>query len=113
VLVLLKILRPEVFTLAFQPLAYVLMFTWSRNMIEIQVYFVTKQAFNPINYGSLTFLISSALFLCTNFEAKSYFWTVALIAAVVFFEFVVSVLLQGSRILGIYVFSLEKRAKNE
>ncbi len=110
---LLKIVRPEVFTIAYQPLTYVLMFTWSRNMIEIQVYFVTKQSFNPFNYGTLTFLISTAIFLFTNFEAGTYFWTVTLIAAVVLSEFVVSVLLQGSRILGIYVFSLGKRVKNE
>lgn len=112
-LILLKIFRPEVYILAFKPLCYVLMFTWSRNMIEIQVYFVTKQSFNPFNYGTLTFLISSAIFLCGNFAASTYFWVVVLISAVVFFEFVVSVLLQGSKILGIHVFSLGKRSKDE
>lgn len=112
-LILLKLFRPEVYTLAFKPLCYVLMFTWSRNMIEIQVYFMTKQVFKPFNYGTLTFLISSALFLCTNFDANTYFWTIVLVSAVVFFEFVVSVLLQGSKILEIYVFSLDKRTKGE
>lgn len=112
-LILLKVFRPEVYILAFKPLCYVLMFTWSRNMIEIQVYFVTKQAFNPFNYGTLTFLISSAVFLFTNFNANTYFWTVVLISAIVFFEFVVSVLLHGSKILGIHVFLLKKRSKNE
>jgi hypothetical protein len=85
------------------------MFTWSRNMIEIQVYFVTKQTFNPFNYGTLTFLISAAIYLFLGTNPVTYFWTVVVIAALVFFEFVISVLLQGSRILCIYVFSLEKR----
>jgi hypothetical protein len=111
-LALLKLLRPDVFAVASLPLSYVLMFTWSRNMIEIQVYFVTKQVFNPFNYGTLTFLISSAIFLITGFsDPSTYFWTVVPIAAVVFFEFVTSVLLHGSKLLGIYVFSLVKRVK--
>lgn len=110
-LVLLKVMRPEVFVEAAQPLCYVLMFTWSRNMIEIQVYFVTKQVFNPFNYGTVTFLASAALFLLTPIAPLPYFWAVVLISALVFFEFVISVLLQGSKLLGIYVFSLEKRVK--
>jgi hypothetical protein len=82
-------------------------------MIEIQVYFVTKQTFNPFNYGTLTFLISSAVFFFTNVDPLNYFWGVVLVSAIVFFEFVVSVLLQGSKLLGIYVFTLKKRAKGE
>ena len=78
-------------------------------MIEIQVYFVTKQTFNPFNYGTLTFLIASAVYLVIGTNPVTYFWAVVIVSAVVFFEFVISVLLQGSRILGIRVFYLEKR----
>jgi hypothetical protein len=84
-LFLLKLLKPEVFLKASLPLSYVLMFTWSRNMIEIQVYFVTKQEFKPFNLGTLTFLISSSLFLFLNIDPITYFWVIAAISTSVFF----------------------------
>jgi hypothetical protein len=110
---MLGLFAPEVFATAASPLAYVLMFTWARNMIEIQVYFVTKQEFKPFNPGSLTFLLSSLVFLFLRVNPVTYFWIVAALSAVVFFEFVISVLQQGSSLLGIYVFSLQKRTKKE
>lgn len=75
-------------------------------MIEIQVYFVTKQKYNPFNFGSLAFIISSVLYLFLDVNAHTYYWIVVGISAIIFFEFVVSVLLQGSGLLGIRVFSL-------
>lgn len=53
-------------------------------MIEIQVYFVTKQSFNPFNYGTLSFIIPSLVFLFYEGDAVSYFWIVAFLDGVVF-----------------------------
>ncbi len=78
-------------------------------MIEIQVYFVTKQEFNPFNIGTLTFIASSIAFLFLNVNPAYYFWIATGVSACVFFEFVISVLQQGSKLLGIYIFSLQKR----
>lgn len=75
-------------------------------MIEIQVYFVTKQKFNPFNIGTLSFIIPSIIFLFLNVNPVIYYWTVTFFAALIFLEFVTSVLKQGSSLLGIKVFSL-------
>ena len=84
-LTLLKILRPEAFVEAYRPICYLLMFTWSRNMIEIQVYFVTKQVFNPFNLGTVTFLASTSLLFLLPLPITTVAWLAVLLAAGVFF----------------------------
>jgi len=91
---------------AYIPLCYSLMFSWSRNMIEIQVYFVTKQRFNPFNFGTLSFVVPAIMYLFLDFNAYNYFWGVTFFTSIVFFEFVISVLNQGANLLGIRVLSL-------
>jgi hypothetical protein len=53
-------------------------------MIEIQVYFVTRQTYNPFNYGTLSFIIPSIAFLFLDFDPNFYFWAVALLDGIVF-----------------------------
>lgn len=95
------------------PIFYLMTFSWSRNMIEIQVYFVTKQEFNPFNYGTLSFAIPTLAYLFLDVDPYTYFSIAAAISCLVFLEFVVSIFQQGSKILGIYVFRLGKREKEE
>lgn len=112
-LLLLRLGGADAYFEASLPLCYLLLFTWSRNMIEIQLYFVTKQYFNPFNLGTLTFLVSVIVYLILGGKANGFFWIATGVSGLVFFEFVISVLRQGSRIYGIYIFSLEKRVKQE
>ena len=90
------------------PFYYCLMFSWARNMILIQLSFVTKQVYSPFNAGTLGFIIPSLLFILVNTEANTYFWVVTIIQGVIFMEFVVSVIRQSAEILKIRVFSIEK-----
>ena len=90
------------------PFYYCLMFSWARNMIQIQLCFVTKQVYSPFNAGSLVFLISSLLYLFIDVKANTYFWIAALILGIVFMEFVVSVVRQSAKVLNISVFSIAK-----
>lgn len=81
-------------TIFFSPtiysLAYALLFSWSRNMIEIQVYFVTKQVFNPFNRGTLTFIVPALAypllrsFLNSPVSGEVYFSILAVVACVIF-----------------------------
>lgn len=82
-------------------------------MIEIQVYFVTKQPFNPFNLGTLSFAIPALIFLFVDVDPSKYFTVATVVAFLVFLEFVVSIFRQGSKILGIYVFKLGKREKEQ
>ena len=91
------------------PLVYVLMFTWSRNMIELQLCFVTKQRFQPFNLGTLSFLGTCLALVGFNHFGVTlgqYMWIGVIATGAIFFEFVTSVLRQGSSLLGIKVFSL-------
>jgi len=92
------------------PIYYCLMFSWARNMIQIQLCFVTKQIYNPINAGSLSFILPSLLFLIIDVDANSFFWIVAIINGIVFMEFVVSVVRQSAKVLNIQVFSITKQS---
>jgi hypothetical protein len=88
------------------PIFYSLMFSWSRNMIHIQLFYVTKQRFNPFNLGTLGFVLPSLAYLVTDLPPNAYFWGVAALSAFIFFEFVVSVAKQSASILKIQVFSI-------
>jgi len=90
---------------------YALMFSWSRNMIEIQVSFVTKQVFQPFNLGTLSMVIPSVIYIIFKPNFKNYFLFVAILTALVFFEYVISVLRQGAKILNIKIFSIKQNLK--
>lgn len=47
---------------AFYPFFYSIMFFWSRNMINIQLYHITKQKYRVFNRGTLSFLISCGFY---------------------------------------------------
>lgn len=113
IIILIQVFKPEAYIMATLPIFYLLTFSWSRNMIEIQVYFVTKQEFNPFNLGTLSFAIPALIFLFVDVDPSKYFIFATVIAFFVFLEFVVSILRQGSKILGINVFSLGKREKEQ
>lgn len=91
---------------------YSIMFMWSRNMINIQLQYITKQKYRVFNRGTLSFLILCGFYVVFHkifsIEAYTYFLLVCVIQAIVFFEFVVRVLNEGASILGIHVFSLKK-----
>ena len=54
-------------------------------MIEIQVYYVTKQRFNPFNAGTLSFIIPAFSYLWIDYNAEEYFIGVTILCAIVFF----------------------------
>jgi hypothetical protein len=78
-------------------------------MIELQLCFVTKQRFQPFNFGTLSFLVICLVLV--GFDQfgvglGQYMWIGVVATGAIFFEFVSSVLRQGSSLLGIKVFSL-------
>ena len=99
VLILTAFLKPIVYEEACYPLIYLLLFSWCRNMIHIQLCFVTKQRFDPFNLGTLSFVIPSLLFLFTNIDPTTFYLYATLLSGIIFLEFVTSVLRQGSKIL--------------
>jgi hypothetical protein len=90
------------------PLYYALMFSWARNMIQIQLCEVVKQEYKPFNIGSLSFIIASLAYLFLDVDPNHYFWGLAIFSGLVFLEFVVSVIRQLAQILEIEVFSIAK-----
>ena len=82
--------------LAWQPLFYCLTFSWARNMIQLQISSVTQQKYNPFNLGTLGFIIPTLAYFALDFEAKTYFWVVALLCFIIFMEFVISVSRQAA-----------------
>lgn len=80
-------------------------------MIEMQLCFVTKQRFQPFNLGTIAFL--GVCGLLVGFEhfgvgMGQTMWVGVVVSGAIFFEFVTSVLRQGTSLLGIKAFSLSK-----
>ncbi len=95
---------------------YSLLFFWSRNMIEIQLYYISGQKFKVYNRGTnifmvtlLGYLIYGSILEKIGVSTELYFWLTLVVNAVVFFEFVLNVLKQGSQILGINVLTIKKK----
>ena len=87
------------------------MFSWARNMIQLQLCAVVNQKYNPFNLGTLGFILPSLVFPFLGVSPHTYFWGLAFISCVIFLEFVVSVVRQSADILGIRVFSIAKANK--
>ena len=98
-LTLTALLKPIVYEQALYPLTYLLLFTWCRNMIHMQVCFVTKQKYDPFNIGTFCFVIHTLIYLLVDVNPVTYYWYATFISGLIFFEFVISVLLQGSTLL--------------
>lgn len=96
---------------------YSIMFMWSRNMINIQLQYITKQKYRVFNRGTLSFIVLCALYIVlskvTNVDTYTYFLVVCIIQGIVFLEFVSRVLWEGTEILGIRVFSLRPVTKQK
>lgn len=48
---------PVLTSCTFYSFFYAIMFMWSRNMINIQLYYITKQKYRVFNRGTLSFLL--------------------------------------------------------
>ena len=48
---------------AYYQIYYLIMFFWARNMILIQLYFITKQKYKVFNRGTNTYLLSFILYI--------------------------------------------------
>ena len=88
----LPVLSSDVFYCFF----YSLMFMWSRNMINIQLQYITKQKYRVFNRGTLSFLVLCGLYVVLSrifyIDAFTYFLVLCVIEGIVFFEFVSRVL---------------------
>jgi hypothetical protein len=98
------------------PFFYATMFFWSRNMICIQLNYITNQKYRVFNRGTVSFVSLCAIYCLFRRQLPisdcGYFVIMCVIEGVIFFEFVVRVLNEGAEILGIRIFSLKKRGKN-
>ena len=77
-------------------------------MSQIQICEVVKQEFNPLNLGTISFLIPTLIFFIVNVEASIYFTGVAIISGLIFAAFTVSFTMQSAEVLKIRIFSIEK-----
>ena len=92
-LILVYFLDPETYFLRNgMQVYYSLLFFWSRNMIEIQLYYVSKQKFKVYNRGTNIFMITLLAWAFLGkflnqlgLSAETYFWIVLAINAAVFF----------------------------
>lgn len=80
---------PHLSRWTFYSFFYAIMFMWSRNMINIQLQFITRQKYNVFNRGTLSFLLLCAVYVLANkilpVSPEWYFTVVCLVQAVVFF----------------------------
>lgn len=99
----------------FYPFYYSIMFMWCRNMILIQVQFITKQKYKVFNRGTNSFLVLTGIYILFHnylpITDELFFFILMLVQAIIFCEFIYKIFKEGSEILGIYVFSLKKRPK--
>ncbi len=72
----------------FYAFLYSIVFMWSRNMINIQLQFITKQKYRVFNRGTLSFLILCGFYVVfhrfLSIDAYTYFIVVCFIQAIVF-----------------------------
>lgn len=98
----------------FYAFAYSLTLMWSRNMINIQLQYITKQKYRVFNRGTLSFLVLCGFFVLFHnilgIDAYTYFVVLFVIQFIAFMEFVIRVLNEGAEILGIRIFSLKPRS---
>jgi hypothetical protein len=96
----------------FYPFFYSIMFFWSRNMINIQLYHITKQKYRVFNRGTMSFIAFCVIYFVFHKSLPisdfSYFLIMCIVEGIVFFEFVIRVLNEGANILGIKIFSIKK-----
>jgi hypothetical protein len=102
----------------FFPLIYTIGFLWSRNIITMQLNYVTKSKLSIWNYPFLIYLLGH-LALCiysansdvTAAELHIFALSMAIIQVLFWIEFVVSVILQMKHVLGIDVFCIQNQVK--
>ena len=115
VLLALYLFDSEIYEKAFYPFYYALMFFWSRNMILIQLQFITKQRYRVFNRGTNTFFFFTILYIIVGkflpCSINTYFMMFCVVQGYIFFEFVVSVLREGAKILDINIFSIKRKIK--
>jgi|JI10StandDraft_1071094.scaffolds.fasta_scaffold139331_3 hypothetical protein len=68
---------------------YSVMFMWSRNMINIQLQYITKQKYRVFNRGTLSFLVLCGLYVVLSrlfdIDTYTYFLLVCVIQGIIFF----------------------------
>ena len=105
----------EIYKKNFFPFYYTLMFFWARNMILIQLQFITKQRYRVFNRGTNTFLFFTILYIVGGrflpCSTETYFLVFCVVQGLVLMEFVVSVLREGAKILDINIFSIKRKIK--
>lgn len=79
---------PDLNERVFYAFMYSVVFMWSRNMINIQLQFITKQKYRVFNRGTLSFLILCAFYVVFNrilsIDAYTYFVVVCFIQVIAF-----------------------------
>ena len=105
-LTFLSVVHPVLFEEAYYPLMYLMMFTWSRNMIQIQLCCVTQQQFDPFNIGTLFFVLTSIVASFVHHEwLNAYYWATVGVSLVIFGEFIYSLFSQAQYTANPTVFS--------
>ena len=115
VLLVLYLFDTEIYSKIFFPFYYALMFFWARNMILMQLQFITKQKYRIFNRGTNTFVFFTMFYVIVGrflpCSTETYFWLFCVVQGLVFMEFVVSVLREGAEILEINVFAIGRKKK--
>lgn len=99
--------------ISFYGFFYALAFFWSRNMINIQLYYITKQKYKVFNRGTVSFLIPCLFYYFfaekLHINDEWFFGLLFIVQFIIFMEFVYKVLNEGADILNIRLFSLKPR----
>jgi hypothetical protein len=112
-------INENIFVNHFYPIFYILTFMWGRNMMLMQVSYVTKQRFHSLNIGNflshlgtITFLViwaTSSLMYIKGFSVEkihNFFIFAAVVQLLVLIEFIIGFLVEAKRILGIQIFRI-------
>lgn len=113
ILIGLYLVQNDIFTTAYFPIIYTLMFLWARNMILIQLYFITKQKYKVLNRGTNLFIFFGLVYIIFHSylpcSAETYFWILCVLQGILFFEFAVAMCQEGAEILDIYIFAIKHK----
>ena len=91
----LKLADDSIYSKVFYHIYYILMFLWARNMILIQLYFISRQKYRVLNRGTNLYLLFGLIYIMfANYlpcEPQTYFLVWCILQGLSFGEFAYNV----------------------
>ncbi len=114
---ILNLFYPEIIDKYFMQISYIWLGQWCRNIIQIQLDFICKQKFNYFNISNIVYFGSLIVYILAQSVVEPYigsytfFTGLAIIEIAILVYTAVLISLEAADVLGIYLFSVDKKNK--